>query len=96
MKRQMDAVNSILHRQYEQYNLSKENIEMINRKYHDLKHQIGVIRTERDSEKREQYLAEKEEEIKTYEAQNKTGNQVLDTILTGKHLYCMQHDINFT
>ncbi|KAA8501319.1 GHKL domain-containing protein [Mediterraneibacter catenae] len=96
MKKEVDAVNSILHRQYEQYNLSKENIEMINRKYHDLKHQIGVIRAERDSEKREQYLAEMEEEIKTYEAQNKTGNQVLDTILTGKHLYCMQHDINFT
>lgn len=96
MKKEMDAVNSILHRQYEQYNLSKENIEMINRKYHDLKHQIGVIRAERDSEKREQYLAEMEEEIKTYEAQNKTGNQVLDTILTGKHLYCVQHDINFT
>lgn len=96
MKKEMDAVNSILHRQYEQYNLSKENIEMINRKYHDLKHQIGVIRAERDSEKREQYLAEMEEEIKTYEAQNKTGNQVLDTILAGKHLYCVQHDINFT
>ena len=96
MKKEMDAVNSILHRQYEQYNLSKENIETINRKYHDLKHQIGVIRAERDSEKREQYLKEMEEEIKTYEAQNKTGNQVLDTILTGKHLYCVQHDINFT
>lgn len=96
MKREMDAVNSILLRQYEQYNLSKENIETINRKYHDLKHQIAVIRAERDTEKREQYLAEMEEEIKTYEAQNKTGNQVLDTILTGKHLYCMQHDINFT
>lgn len=96
MKKEVDAVNSILHRQYEQYNLSKENIETINRKYHDLKHQIAMIRAERDSDKKEQYLAEMEEEIKTYEARNKTGNQVLDTILTGKHLYCMQHDINFT
>ena len=96
MKKEMDALNSILHRQYEQYNLSKENIETINRKYHDLKHQIAVIRAEKDSEKREQYLAEMEDDIRMYEAQNKTGNQVLDTILTGKHLYCMQHDINFT
>lgn len=96
MKKEMDAVNSILHRQYEQYNLSKENIETINRKYHDLKHQIGVIRAEQDLRKRDQYLAEMEEDIKGYEAQNKTGNQVLDTILTGKHLYCMQHDIGFT
>ena len=96
MKKEVDAVNSILHRQYEQYNLSRENIDTINRKYHDLKHQIAVIRAEKDTGKREQYLAEMEDEIRAYEAQNKTGNQVLDTILTGKHLYCIQHDINFT
>lgn len=96
MKKEVDAVNSLLHRQYEQYNLSKENIETINRKYHDLKHQIAVIRSEKDMLKREQYLEEMENEIKMYEAQNKTGNSVLDTIITGKHLYCVQKDINFT
>lgn len=96
MKKEMEAVNAILRRQYEQYNLSKENIEIINRKYHDLKHQIAVVRAERNSDKREQYLQEMENDIKMYEAQNKTGNKVLDTILTGKHLYCVQHEINFT
>lgn len=96
MQKEMEAVNAILRRQYEQYNLSKENIEIINRKYHDLKHQIAVVRAERNSDKREQYLQEMENDIKMYEAQNKTGNKVLDTILTGKHLYCVQHEINFT
>ena len=96
MQKEMEAVNAILRRQYEQYNLSKENIEIINRKYHDLKHQIAVVRAERNSDKREQYLQEMENDNKMYEAQNKTGNKVLDTILTGKHLYCVQHEINFT
>lgn len=96
MQKEMEVVNAILRRQYEQYNLSKENIEIINRKYHDLKHQIAVVRAERNSDKREQYLQEMENDIKMYEAQNKTGNKVLDTILTGKHLYCVQHEINFT
>lgn len=96
MQKEMEAVNAILRRQYEQYNLSKENIEIINRKYHDLKHQIAVVRAECNSDKREQYLQEMENDIKMYEAQNKTGNKVLDTILTGKHLYCVQHEINFT
>ena len=96
MQKEMEAVNAILRRQYEQYNLSKENIEIINRKYHDLKHQIAVVRAERNSDKREQYLQEMENDIKMYEAQNKTGTKVLDTILTGKHLYCVQHEINFT
>ena len=37
-----------------------------------------------------------EDEIKQYEAQNKTGNKVLDTVLTTKSLYCAKHDITFT
>lgn len=31
-----------------------------------------------------------------YEAQNKTGNSVLDTVLTGKSLYCAKHQIKLT
>lgn len=37
-----------------------------------------------------------EQEIRSYEAQNKTGNEVLDTILTSKSLYCQQHGITLT
>ena len=37
-----------------------------------------------------------EEDIKTYEAQNKTGNPVLDTVLTSKSLYCQKHGITLT
>ena len=35
-----------------------------------------------------------EEEIHQYEAQNKTGNQVVDTILTGKNVICEQFGIS--
>lgn len=96
LKRELDITNTILQRQYEQYQMSKENVEMINRKYHDLKHQIGIIRSEQNADKKEKYLKELEDDIRMYEAQNKTGNSVLDTILTGKHIYCVQHEINFT
>lgn len=96
LAKEKDALNLILHRQYEHYQLSKESIEVLNHKYHDLKHQIAAIRAEEDIQKREHYLKEMEEDIQMYEAQNKTGNSVLDTILTGKSLYCMQHHINVT
>lgn len=82
--------------QYEQYQLSKGNIEILNCKYHDLKHQIAAIRAESDAGKREGYLKEMETGLGLYEAQNRTGNSVLDTILTGKSMYCVQHNINFT
>ena len=37
-----------------------------------------------------------EAEIRQYEAQNKTGNKVLDTVLTSKSLYCNKNGITFT
>ena len=43
-RKEVDAINGLLQRQYEQYRQSRESMEIINRKYHDLKHQIGVIR----------------------------------------------------
>ncbi len=90
------ALQNTLSVQYAQYRESKENIDMINQKYHDLKHQIAVLRSEGDSEKRNQYLDEMEQGIKEYEAQNKTGNAVLDTVLTSKSTYCAKHDISMT
>lgn len=42
------------------------------------------------------YLNEMEREIQQYEAQNKTGNTVLDTILTTKSLQCQEKNIQFT
>ncbi len=96
MRQELSAINLILNQQYEQYQLSRDSIEMLNRKYHDMKHQISIIRAENDPVKKETYLEELEYGIKMYEAQNKTGNSVLDTILTRKSIYCVQHDINFT
>lgn len=96
IKHELKAINSIFYRQYEQYIQSKESIELINRKFHDLKHQISIIRSEKNQMNKEKYLSEMEREIAVYEAQNKTGNSVLDTILTGKTLVCRKCDINIT
>lgn len=92
----LDAMHGIVNRQYEQYRLSKENIDTLNRRYHDLKHQIFVLRTELDPVKRNEVFEQMEQGIKMYEAENKTGNGVLDVILTDKSLQCAANDINFT
>lgn len=93
---ELDAMQGIVNRQYEQYRLSKENIDSLNRRYHDLKHQIFVLRSETDPVKRDAVFDAMEQGIKTYEAENKTGNGVLDVILTDKSLQCNANDINFT
>ena len=96
VRRELEAVQNVLQNQYVQYKQSRESIDLINYKYHDLKHQIAVLRSETDPEKRNEFLNHMEEEIRQYEAQNKTGNKVLDTVLTSKSLYCAKHGITFT
>ena len=93
---ELSAMDDVLRRQYEQYRQSKENIKLINRRYHELKVQIATIRAERDQAKQDAALAAMESDIRRYEAENKTGNPVLDTLLTAKSLYCQQHGINMT
>ncbi len=95
-RQELDAVQNILQNQYVQYQQSRESIELINRKYHDLKHQIAVLRAEPDARKRADFLDGMESEIRSYEAQNKTGNSVLDTVLTGKSLTCAKHGVALT
>ena len=92
-QKELTALQIILESQYAQYLLSRETIEMINRKYHDIKHLIAALRAEPDAQVREQWLQAMEEDIQAYEVQNKTGNRVLDTVLTGKSLYCQNQGI---
>lgn len=95
-RKELGAMQRILENQYAQYRMSRDSIDMINRKYHDLKHQITALRAETDADTRNQWLDEIERDICTYETQNKTGNSVLDTLLTGKSLYCQKHSIHLT
>ena len=95
-RRELETLDNVLQNQYVQYQQSRESIELINRKYHDLKHQIAALRAEPDAGRRSAWLDEMESDIIAYEAQNKTGNQVLDVLLTGKSLYCQKHGIEFT
>ena len=89
-------LQNMLHSQYENYKISEESIALVNQKYHDLKHQIAFLRSSIDDREKETYLNQMEQEIKLYEAQNKTGNKVLDTILTAKTLQCQNQGISLT
>lgn len=93
---ELEAMDEVLHRQYEQYKRSKEGIKLINSRYHELKIQIANIRAERDQAKQDAALARMESGIRQYEAENKTGNPVLDTLLTAKSMECQEQGINMT
>ena len=88
-----DALHNIMEMQYKNYQLSKENIDMVNQKYHDLKHQINILKTQSYAGKSTSYLEKMEREIRVYETQNKTGNQILDAVLTNKAMICQNKEI---
>lgn len=95
MRQELAVMNMLWKKKQEQYELSRENIALINQKCHDLKHQIRAIRSMK-KEEIDSYLDEMEESVKIYESIVKTGNEVLDTILTEKSLYCKERGITIS
>ncbi len=98
MQASMEAktLQNMLDTQYANYRTSRDSIDLVNQKYHDLKHQIAILRSETDSDTKLQYLDKMESDIKKYEAENKTGNNILDIILTSKSLSCQRHHTELT
>lgn len=92
---EVDYLRHILEMQYQNYLVSEESIDLVNRKYHDLKHQIRLLKSSVTEQERQEYLQQMEQEIRQYEARYKTGCHVLDTILTGKSLQCQRLGITF-
>lgn len=50
-KKERDALQNVLQAQYAQYRSAQDSIDLINKKYHDLKHQIAVLRSETSEER---------------------------------------------
>ena len=95
-EKELTAIHTALKSQYEQYRNYQESFEMINIKYHDLKHQITGLRTESDTGKRNIWLDEMEKELDIFSDIGHTGSQVLDGILAAKSLYCKKNYIKIT
>lgn len=77
-----------------QYKLTKENIDALNIKCHDLKHQIRHLRETGQVDPT--YLDDLERSVSIYNSAVRTGNETLDVVLTDKRLHCATHDIQFT
>lgn len=94
MRKELETIQLLWHQQKGQYQLSKETIELINHKCHDLKHQVQAIRAVKDEKERETYLEKIEKSVQIYNAIVRTGNEILDTILTEKSLICENSGIH--
>ncbi len=93
LHRDYRLLEHILHLQKEQMEVSKETIDLINIKCHDLKKQIAVLGDKNHITKEE--IGELNRAISIYDAAVKTGNEALDVLLAEKTLFCEKKNIQF-
>lgn len=92
MTRQMDAMRELLHQQRVQYETSKDNSQLVNEKYHDLKRLLSDFRGRVPDEQ----LDKLERHISVYNTYIQTGSEVLDVVLAEKQIQCSQRGIQIT
>ena len=96
-ERRMQKENSImlhlLQQEQHHHEMAAANVEVINRKCHDLKHQISALRQMDNPEEKEESIQELERAVLIYDHFAKTGNQSLDLLLAEKWLVCEERGI---
>lgn len=80
----------------EQRRNSKENIESINRKCHDLKHQIAMLKENGAQGEFMDVINSLERDVNIYDTGANTGNKSIDILIKEKGLICDNNGIDFT
>lgn len=78
-----------------QYQISRQNIEAVNIRCHDLKHQIHELTSDGGAIDHSE-LAQIAKELGVYDSIVETGNAPLDTVLTEKSLLCANASITLS
>ena len=91
-EKKLQTVSHLWEQAREQYRVSKENIEAMNIKCHDLKHQLLAVKNKTD----EKEYASLMEMIDSYGAGIETNNEVLDVVFQEKNFQCRKLGIQFT
>ncbi|WP_029233229.1 ATP-binding protein [Butyrivibrio sp. VCB2006] len=95
-EKELRNIHSMLKAQYDKYRNYQSTFEIINMKYHDLKHQIAGLRAEMSDDERKKWIDSLEQELESYSPELETGNSVLDTLIAGKMMNCRANNIKIT
>lgn len=89
---EVSFLKHILYESQKQYRESRESIDIINVKCHDLKHRLYGLEGRLDEEE----ISQISQAINIYDNTFETGNAALDTVLTEKGLICGGKGIRLT
>lgn len=91
-----ELLERLLALEQQKQTLSKEAIEMINLKCHDIKYQVAALETMDDPAQRRDAVQQLQQSAVIYDNVMKTGNDTLDLVLTEKSLLCQKYNIKFS
>lgn len=91
VKNDLDIVTNLNQQERQHFERLKENMNLISIKCHDIKHFIQVADKRNGID-----TSELNDIVKIYDETIKTGNEIIDTILSERNLYCTAHGINMT
>ena len=89
---EIEVMDQVLAENRRQYETMKANIDLVNLRCHDLRHQLDKLQ----SRLTESEISALREAIDLYDSNVKTGNEVLDVVLYSTMLKCMDNGISFT
>ena len=97
LQKEKEMVEQLLYKDERQSELAEENARRLGIKYHDLRHQLALLKSAGTfASDGQAFLAEVEQAVGVYDSRFNTGNKVLDILLTERKLFCEEHGIAFS
>ena len=96
MKKEQEVMEELLQMANAQQKSSKEAINIINMKCHDLKHQLKAFTNMNESSERMEYVKEVQQAVTIYDAIFHTGSEPLDYVLREKSLMIDEYHVAFS
>lgn len=95
LQQEVDYLTHSIKQGQRQYEISKDTMDLINVKIHDIKYKINSVLAEHSDISKEE-LDELRKSIRIYDANIETGNELLNVFIMDKSLYCEQNEITLS
>lgn len=89
---ELQITESLLRQEKKRYTEMRDSIEVINMRCHDLKRQLSKLQNKLTQEE----VDALREAIEIYDSNINTGNEIVDTVLYQKELYCRKNGIRLS
>lgn len=96
LRRDSELMEQMIRTMEDRLQISKRNVEIINRKCHDIKYQLRVLAETQDYQEQSGYIQEIRQAIQVYEGTFQTGNAALNLVLSERGPIFQEEEIQLS